>query len=202
AINAGIDMVMVPDNYKTYISTLDTQIKAGNIPLSRIDDAVTRILTAKFALGLFTQPYTDRTYTTGVGSAAHRAVARQATRESQVLLKNNGVLRLSKPGSYTLVVGGDHADNLGYQLGGWSVTWQGGSGATTTGTTFWQALQQATAGTNITLQNVGTKTKGRYAGDVGIWVGGETPYAEGKGDSSTLAFGSDNSSQLSDLCSH
>ena len=78
--------------------------------------------------------------------------------------------------------------------------WQGGSGTTTTGTTFWQALQQATAGTNITLQNVGTKTKGRYSGDVGIWVGGETPYAEGKGDSSTLAFGSDNSSQLSATC--
>src|SRR5258708_2840075 len=63
AINAGIDMIMVPDAYKTFISTLDTEIKAGNIPMSRIDDAVTRILTAKFALGLFTQPYTDRSYT-------------------------------------------------------------------------------------------------------------------------------------------
>src|SRR4029077_2784087 len=79
AVNAGIDMVMVPDNYKTFISTLDTQITAGNIPMARIDDAVTRLLTAKFALGLFTQPYTNRIYTTGVGSAAHRAVARQAT---------------------------------------------------------------------------------------------------------------------------
>jgi beta-glucosidase len=98
------------------------------------------------------------------------------------------------------VVGGKSANNLGYQLGGWSISWQGGSGATTTGTTFWQALQQATAGTNITIQNVGTKTKGRYSGDIGIWVGGETPYAEGQGDSSTLAFGSDNSSQLSDIC--
>src|SRR2546430_8380785 len=71
AINAGIDMIMVPDNYKTFISTLDTEIKAGNIPMSRIDDAVTRILTAKFALGLFTQPYTNRSYTPNVGSAAH-----------------------------------------------------------------------------------------------------------------------------------
>jgi beta-glucosidase len=122
--------------------------------------------------------------------------------ESLVLLKNsNSALPLSKTGTYKIVVGGKSVDNLGYQMGGWSISWQGGSGATTTGTTFWQALQQATAGTNIALQNVGTKTKGRYSGDVGIWVGGETPYAEGKGDSSTLAFGTDNSSQLADLCS-
>src|SRR3989442_7796588 len=87
-------------------------------------------------------------------------------------------------------------------MGGWSISWQGGSGTTTTGgTTFWQALQQATAGSNITVQNVGTRTKGSYRADVGIWVGGETPYAEGRGDSSTLAFGRDNSSQLGDICS-
>src|SRR6266699_3800062 len=104
AINAGIDMIMVPDNYKTFISTLDTEVKAGNIPMSRIDDAVTRILTAKFALGLFTQPNTNRSYTPNVGSAAHRAVARQAERESLVLLKNNSVLPLSKTGSNTLVL--------------------------------------------------------------------------------------------------
>ena len=110
--------------------------------MSRIDDAVTRILTAKFALGLFTQPYTNRTYTPSVGSAAHRAVARQAKRESQVLLKNNGVLPLSKTGSYTLVVGGDHADNLGYQLAAGRSPGRG-SGTTTVGTTLWQAIQQA-----------------------------------------------------------
>jgi len=118
-----------------------------------------------------------------------------------VLLKNTGgALPLPKTGAYKIVVGGKSADNLGYQMGGWSITWQGGSGATTTGTTFWSAIQQATAGTGITLQNVGTRTKGHYTGDVGIWVGGETPYAEGQGDSSTLAFGTDNSTQLSDLC--
>ena len=201
-INAGIDMIMVPDDYVGNINAIVDDVNNGLIPMSRIDDAVTRILNAKFALDLWNHPYTDRTYTAQVGSAAHRAVARQAVRESLVLLKNDGVLPLSKTGSYKIVVGGKSVDNLGYQLGGWSITWQGGSGTTTTGTTFWQALQQATAGTNITLQNVGTHTKGHYSGDIGIWVGGETPYAEGKGDSSTLAFGSDNSSQLSDLCSH
>lgn len=201
AVNAGIDMIMVPDDYVGTINAIVNGVNSGKIPLARVDDAVTRILNAKFALDLFNHPYTDRTYTAQVGSAAHRAVARQAVRESLVLLKNNGVLPLSTTGTYKIVVGGKSVDNLGYQLGGWSISWQGGSGATTTGTTFWQALQQATAGTGITVQNVGTRTKGRYTADVGIWVGGETPYAEGQGDSSTLAFGSDNSSQLSDICS-
>jgi beta-glucosidase len=202
AVNAGIDMIMVPDDYVGTINAIVNGVTAGKIAQARVDDAVTRILTAKLGLDLFNHPFADRTYTTQVGSAAHRAVARQAVRESLVLLKNNGVLPLSTTGTYKIVVGGKSADNLGYQLGGWSVSWQGGSGATTTGTTFWQALQQATAGTGITVQNVGTRTKGRYSGDVGIWVGGETPYAEGKGDSSTLAFGNDNASQLSDLCAH
>jgi beta-glucosidase len=202
AVNAGIDMVMVPDAYKTFISTLDTEIKAGNIPLSRIDDAVTRILTAKFAAGLFTQPYTDRTYTPNVGSAAHRAVARQAVRESLVLLKNSATLPLSKTGSYTLVVGGDHADNLGYQLGGWSISWQGGSGTTTVGTTLWQAIQQAGLSSSVKLNFVGTQTKGNYHGDVGIVAIGEKPYAEGNGDTNTLAISNADATEVSDICSH
>jgi len=200
AINAGIDMVMVPTNYKTFISTLRNEINTGNIPMSRINDAVTRILNAKFALGLFTQPYTDRTYTAQVGSAAHRAVARQAVRESLVLLKNNGVLPLSKTGTYKLVVGGSHINNLGYQMGGWSITWQGGSGSTTVGTTLLQAIQTA-VGPSVTVQNVGTQTKGSYSGDVGIVAIGETPYAEGKGDSSTLAVSGANAAQVTDICS-
>jgi beta-glucosidase len=203
AVNAGIDMIMVPDDYVGTINAIVNGVNGGQIPIARVNDAVTRILNQKFALGLFAQPYTDSTYTAQVGSAAHRAVARQAVRESLVLLKNDGVLPLSKTGTYKIVVGGKSADNIGNQMGGWSISWQGASGATTTGgTTFWQALQQATAGTSITLQNVGTRTKGNYSGDIGIWVGGETPYAEGKGDSSTLAFGTDNSTALSDICSH
>jgi beta-glucosidase len=202
-VNAGIDMIMVPDDYVGTINAIVAGVNSGLIPQSRVDDAVTRILNAKFALGLFAQPYTDSTYTSQVGSAAHRAVARQAVRESLVLLKNDGVLPLSKTTKYKIVVGGKSVDNLGYQMGGWSISWQGGSGTTTTGgTTFWQALQQATAGTSVTLQNVGTHTYGNYAGDIGIWVGGETPYAEGKGDSSTLDFGSDNSTALTNLCAH
>jgi beta-glucosidase len=202
AVNAGLDMIMVPDDYVGTINAIVNGVNSGAIPQTRVDDAVTRILNAKFALGLFDHPYTDRTYTPQVGSAAHRDVARQAVRESLTLLKNsNSALPLSKTGTYKIVVGGKSADDLGNQTGGWSISWQGSSGTHTTGTTFWQALQQTTTGTNITVQNVGTRTKGSYTADVGIWVGGETPYAEGKGDSSTLAFGSDNSSQLSDICS-
>ncbi len=200
AINAGIDMVMVPDNYKTFISTLDTEIKAGNIPLSRIDDAVTRILTTKFALGLFTQPYTNRTYTPSVGSAAHRAVARQATRESLVLLKNHGVLPLSKTGSYTLVVGGDHADNLGYQLGGWSITWQG-ERRHDGGHDALAGDPAGRAPSSVKLKFVGTQTKGHYSGDVGIVAVGEPPYAEGNGDTNTLALSSTDATEVTDVCS-
>jgi len=201
AINAGIDMVMVPDDYKTFISTLDSEVKAGHIPISRINDAVTRILTAKFAVGMFKQPYTNRSYTPNVGSAAHRMVARQAERESLVLLKNKGVLPLSKTGSYTLVVGGNHADNLGYQLGGWSISWQGESGTTTIGTTLWQAIQRAGLSSSVKLNFVGANTKGDYRGDVGIVAVGEAPYAEGKGDTNTLALNSSDATEVSDVCS-
>jgi beta-glucosidase len=193
-------MVMVPTNYKTFISTLRNEVNAGRVPMSRINDAVTRILTQKFALGLFAKFKTDRAYTSQVGSAAHRTVARQAVRESQVLLKNDGVLPLSKTATYKIVVGGSHVDNLGYQMGGWAITWQGGSGNTTTGTTFWQALQAAKPA-NVTLQNVGTNTASSYTGDIGIAVIGETPYAEGRGDSSTLALSSANANQVADICS-
>jgi len=202
AVNAGIDMIMVPDNYAATINAIVSGVTGGRIPQARIDDAVTRILNAKFALDLFNHPYTDRSYTGQVGSAAHRAVAREAVRKSLVLLKNDGgALPLPRTGPYSIVIGGKSADDLGNQSGGWSISWQGASGTRTTGSTFWQGLQRATAGTGITVQNVGTRTKGRYRADVGIWIGGETPYAEGRGDSSTLAFGSDNAAQLGDICS-
>ncbi len=99
AVNAGIDMIMVPDDYVGTINAIVNDVNSGLIPQLRVDDAVTRILNAKFALGLFSQPYTDASYTAQVGSAAHRAVARQAVRESLVLLKNDGVLPLSKTGA-------------------------------------------------------------------------------------------------------
>src|SRR3954447_11924956 len=115
AINAGIDMVVVPNDYAQYINLLRQDLQNGQIPLSRVDDANRRILTKKFELGLFEHPYTDRSYTASVGSTAHRAIARQAVRESQVLLKNrNAILPLPKTQA-KLFVAGKNADNIGNQ---------------------------------------------------------------------------------------
>src|SRR5258708_1682338 len=195
-------MVMVPDDYKTFITTLTNQVNNGSVPISRINDAVTRILNAKFALGLFTTPNAGGNLTSSVGSAAHRAVAQQAVRESMVLLKNNSAtLPLSKTASYRLGVGGSHSNDLGLQMGGWSITWQGGAGATTTGTTLWQAVQGAGLSGSVQLNFVGNNTAGSYTGDVGIVAVGESPYAEGVGDSSTLALSSSDAQQVSDVCS-
>src|SRR6266545_6867235 len=97
AVNAGIDMVMVPFEWRNFISTLRSEVQAGRVSMARIDDANRRILTKKFELGLFERPLTDRSFTGTVGSSAHRTLARQAVRESQVLLKNtNGILPLPK----------------------------------------------------------------------------------------------------------
>lgn len=201
AINAGIDMVMLPGQYRRFIGVVRKEVETGQIRRSRIDDAVTRILNAKFALGLFQHPYANRAYTAQVGSAAHRAVARQAVRESTVLLKNDGVLPLSHSGHSKIVVGGKSADNLGYQMGGWSIDWQGGSGRTTVGTTIWQALRAA-AGPSVQLQNVGTNVGQPFSGDVGIAVVGETPYAEGEGDTSAMALSKQDAAVVDAICSH
>jgi beta-glucosidase len=182
AINAGIDMVMVPDNYKSLQATLKNEVLAGNVLASRVDDAVSRILTRKFELGLFERPLTDRTWAATVGSAAHRALARQAVRESLTLLKNDGgVLPLPKTGKKILVAG-KNADNIGNQSGGWTISWQGSSGNITPGTTILQGIRQAVApGTVVDYDLAG---RGAAGHDVAVAVIGERPYAEGVGDRS------------------
>ncbi|MGW7823742.1 glycoside hydrolase family 3 protein [Streptomyces puniciscabiei] len=177
AVNAGVDMMMVPYSYKDFSSTLADEVKAGRIGEKRIDDAVARILTQKFRLGLFEHPYADTSGAAAIGSPAHRAVARRAAAESQVLLKNSGgLLPLRK--SEKVYVAGSNADDLGNQTGGWTLTWQGASGTHTRGTTVLQGMREA--GGNVTYSKDASAPTDGY--DVGVVVVGETPYAEGVGD--------------------
>jgi beta-glucosidase len=181
AVNAGIDMIMEPYDYKALIESLRRNVAIGIISSKRIDDAVTRILTKKFEYGLFEHPFANRSLTGSVGNASHRALARTAVQESQVLLKNsNGVLPLATTAS-KLFVAGKSADNIGYQSGGWTISWQGGSGPITTGTTVLQAIRGTVSpDTTVTYSADGTGITGSYT--AAIAVIGETPYAESNGD--------------------
>ncbi|MEV0227176.1 glycoside hydrolase family 3 protein [Streptomyces sp. NPDC050704] len=179
SINAGLDMIMVPYAYPTFRSTLIAEAQAGRVSQARIDDAVSRILTQKFELGLFEKPYADRSGIDEIGSADHRAVAREAAAESQVLLKNaGGVLPLKK--SQKVYVAGSNADDIGNQTGGWTVTWQGSSGEITEGTTILEGMRKAAPGAAIGYSEDASAPTDGY--DVGMVVVGETPYAEGVGD--------------------
>lgn len=178
SVNAGMDMFMQPNNAPQFIQALTAEVQAGRVKTSRIDDAVSRILRAKFELGLFEHPYTDRTNIDTIGSPAHRAVARRAVAESQVLLKNDNKALPLKPSQH-IYVAGTNANDLGNQAGGWTVSWQGQSGNTAfPGTTLLQGIQQNAK--NVTYSaDAGASTDGY---DVGVVVIGETPYAEGVGD--------------------
>lgn len=188
AINAGVDMVMLPYRYSDFKTAMDSLVADSTIAMSRIDDAVRRILTVKFQLGLFERPYADTSLTSAVGSAEHRTVARKCVRESLVLLKNEGsVLPLAKSGKKIVVVGA-YANNIGYQCGGWTISWQGSSGAVTVGTTILQGLKDIAPDDAIVYDSTGSSTD--TTGDYTIALVGETPYAEGYGDKSDLALSS------------
>ncbi|MFI8074781.1 glycoside hydrolase family 3 N-terminal domain-containing protein [Streptomyces sp. NPDC086033] len=177
SVNAGVDMVMAPYAYKDFHTALVQEVRAGRVSEKRIDDAVSRILTQKFRLGLFEKPYADTSGASGIGSAGHRAVAREAAAESQVLLKNSGgILPLKK--SQKVYVAGSNADDIGNQSGGWTVTWQGASGDVTPGTTILEAMRGNSA--RVTYSKDASEPLTGY--DVGVVVVGETPYAEGVGD--------------------
>src|SRR3954454_852976 len=178
-VNAGIDMFMQPSNFEDFESTLKGLVQDGTVPMSRIDDAVSRVLTVKFRLGLFEHPFTDRTNLPEVGDAAHRRVARKAVQESQVLLQNDRhTLPLSR--SQHVYVAGSNADNIGNQAGGWTLTWQGGSTNVIPGTTILQGIRQEAGFQHVTWSEDASDPVGKK--DVGVVVVGETPYAEGFGD--------------------
>jgi beta-glucosidase len=187
AVNAGIDMIVVAKKWKTCLAAIIALTQSGDIARSRIDDAVRRILRVKLQLGLFENPYSDRTLMADFGSGEHRAVAREAVRKSLVLLKNrDNLLPLAKTGQRILVAG-KCADNIGYQCGGWTITWQGVSGNIAGGTSILQGIRNVATGNTVAFQQDGS---GASAYDVAIVVIGETPYAEADGDHQTLALDS------------
>ena len=152
SINAGIDMVMVSGQgqpYKKFMRLLKESVEEGSIPLARIDDAVKRILKVKIRNGLFDNPLVENDALKVIGSDAHRDIARQAVRESVVVLKNDDIIPISKD-SKSIVVAGRGADNLGMQCGGWTINWQGGQGDITIGTTILDGIKKSvSAETNV-----------------------------------------------------
>jgi beta-glucosidase len=177
SVNAGVDMFMEPSFAPQFEESLTKAVEQGDVSMSRIDDAVSRILKAKFDLGLFEHPFTNRSRIDQIGSPAHRAVARQAVRESQVLLKNeDATLPLKR--SAKVYVAGSNADNIGNQAGGWTLTWQGGSTNVIPGQTILDGIRSR-AGDVTFSQDASAPVP---AGAAGVVVVGETPYAEGFGD--------------------
>ncbi len=186
AINAGIDMNMVPHDYRRFITTLTQAVEAGAVSEKRIDDAVRRILTVKLELGLFERPTPADDLSPAVGSEDHRAVAREAVAKSQVLLENEGGLLPLDPDLPALYVGGAAADDIGIQSGGWTIEWQGSSGDITEGTSVLEAIRDTvSAETTVVYDEFGRfeATGGQL---VCVGVVGEEPYAEGFGDDGEL----------------
>ena len=148
-INAGIDMVMVPDRYEVFISHLISLVEDGEVSEDRIDDAVRRILKQKLLLNLFEEPFADPALAASVGSQEHRDVARQAVRESMVVLNaKNDVLPLQK-NDQTILVAGTLAADLGAQCGGWTITWQGATGSITPGTNILSGIENMVGNSEV-----------------------------------------------------
>nr|BBD18023.1 beta-glucosidase [Gentiana triflora] len=194
-ILAGLDMVMIPFNYTEFIDDLTFLVKNNFIPMDRIDDAVGRILLVKFTMGLFEDPLADLSLVHEVGSQEHRNLAREAVRKSLVLLKNGKrtdtpLLPLSKKAQKILVTG-THADNLGHQCGGWTITWQGFSGNNeTSGTTILEAIKSSVDEKTelVYIENPNNHYLKSTNFDYAIVVVGEPSYTETAGDSLNLTM--------------
>ena len=193
AINAGMDMVMAPNDWKQFLANTLAQVRSGEIPMARIDDAVSRILRVKLRAGLFEKGAPSTREVAGnaalLGSPEHRAVAREAVRKSLILLKNNQNLLPLTSGQHILVTG-DGADSIGKQNGGWTITWQGTEnknsdfpGATSIYAGLAQAMTAIGGSTELSTDHSWTKKP-----DVAVVVFGEEPYAEGQGDTDSLRY--------------
>lgn len=206
-ISAGIDMIMVPNTYKEFIDGLTSHVKNKVIPMSRIDDAVKRILRVKFTMGLFENPLADNSLVDELGSQEHRELAREAVRKSLVLLKNGEsaakpLLPLPKKATKILVAG-SHADNLGYQCGGWTIEWQGlGGNNLTSGTTILTAIKNTVDPSTevVYKENPDAEFVKSNNFSYAIVVVGEPPYAETFGDSLNLTISEPGPSTIKNVC--
>ncbi|KAF3955221.1 hypothetical protein CMV_019535 [Castanea mollissima] len=194
AVNAGIDMVMVPYEFKKFVEGLIDLVESGEISMARIDDAVERILRVKFVAGLFEFPFMNRSLLDTVGCKLHRDLAREAVRKSLVLLKNGkdpkkSFLPLDK-NAKRIGVFGTHADNLGYQCGGWTIKWSGGSGRITIGTTILDAIKAAVGDETEVIyeQYPSADTLARQDFSFAIVAVGEEPYVESFRNNSELVI--------------
>ncbi|GAA3228666.1 glycoside hydrolase family 3 protein [Actinocorallia longicatena] len=179
SVNAGIDMFMEPNSAPQFEQLLLAEANAGRVQVSRIDDAVRRILTKKFQLGLFEKPYATLDDIGRIGSTENRELARKSVARSQVLLKNDGAA-LPLATNAKVYVAGRNADDIGNQAGGWTITWQGQSGDVIPGTTVLEGIKEVAPKAKVTFSaDASAPTTGS---DVGVVVVGETPYAEGYGD--------------------
>jgi beta-glucosidase len=190
AINAGIDMMMSPFEYKGFISDMQKALSIGDIKKERLDDAVSRILKVKFETGLFDRPKAVPEGLSVVGSKEHRAIAREAVRKSQVLLKNENSALPVSTSIGKIIVAGASADNLGRQAGGWTTEWQGIDGNFgIKGTTVLQGIKNIVSkNTQVEFNAKGDFPIENNLADIGIAVVGEKPYAEGWGDKNDLSL--------------
>jgi beta-glucosidase len=189
SVNAGMDMFMVPGRHREFFTTLKTLVQDGAVAPSRVDDAVRRILRVKAAMGLLDPARSflaDRSLEPVFGGADHRALARRAVRESLVLLKNDGNTLPLPRAARRIHVAGRSADDMGRQCGGWTISWQGQSGAVTQGVTVLGAIRNAASpDTKVTFSADGTGAEGA---DAAVVVVGEGPYAEFQGDREDISL--------------
>jgi beta-glucosidase len=201
AVNAGVDMGMLPPgNVDGFVTGLLADVKSGAVSQARINQAVSRILTLKFKLGLFEHPYVDASKADGIALGADKALAVKAATESQVLLRNDGnVLPLSS-GIGKVVVAGPNADSIPNQDGGWTIGWQGiPAGVTDPGVTIYQGIKNVIGSRATLATSTDQAVSETKSADAAVVVVGETPAAEGLNDSPTPELAADQQDLINQL---
>lgn len=184
AVNAGLDMAMVPNSFADFERSLLYAVQTKKVPMERIDDAVLRILKVKFASGIFEKPFAEREFMETIGNTEHHALAREAAAKSVVVLENKSVLPLPREG-IKIAVFGNAMDDIGLQCGGWTLSWQGKSGPISPGTTILEGMRQLAPGADIVTPDPDAIPEGL---DLAVVCAAEQPYAEMKGDNPHPVF--------------